>query len=66
MARPPPRDTRRTGDQVLIDNHSDEISELRRRVARIESLIWWVLGGASGIGFVIGVLAKPVAKIILP
>lgn len=65
MARGP-YETRRTGDQVLIDSNTKDIADLETRVSRIERLMWWVLGGASGVGFVVGALAKQAAKIILP
>jgi hypothetical protein len=65
MARSP-SGNRRTGDQVLIDSNTDDIAGIEARLRTLERWFYWVLGAASGIGFVAGLFAKPIAHMILP
>jgi hypothetical protein len=66
MATPPNRSGRRTGDQVLIDNNVLDIQILDERVRKLERFVYWACGAAMGMGFVIGLFAKPVARLIFP
>ena len=65
MARNP-YDLRRTADQVLIDALGDDIEELKKRIQFIERIVWWSLGGTSGIGFIVGIFSKQIARMVLP
>lgn len=58
------RDNRRTGDQVLIDSTAADVADLMKRVTRLEQFCYWAIGGATGIGLVVGLFAKQVARLL--
>lgn len=59
-----PRDNRRTGDQVLIDNNSADVADLSKRVVKLEQFVYWAIGAGTGVGVVVGLFAKQVARLL--
>jgi hypothetical protein len=59
-----PRDNRRTGDQVLIDNNAADLSDLTKRVVRLEQFVYYAIGAGAGVGMVVGLFAKQVARLL--